>query len=96
MAVRAVGRAGAESVPVLGHCAVVLAVAPATCGNRVALCLQERQREPETQQREQQTGGDPSHEQVDFTTSQIGVMSLEEFAGLSQVTIAEQEILCAT
>src|SRR5271165_6622116 len=67
MAARAVARGGSESVPVRGHRAVVLAVAPATCGNGVALCLQERQREPETQQREQQTGGKTAHKQLDFT-----------------------------
>jgi vitamin-K-epoxide reductase (warfarin-sensitive) len=48
---------------------MVLAIPPAARRRAVGLRPQERQRKPKTQQHKQQTGRDPAHEQMHFTTS---------------------------
>src|SRR5208283_2817555 len=71
MPIRARGPVGSEAIPVWGHRAVVLAIPSAACRRAAGLRLEERQGEAKTQQRKQQTGGDPLHKQMDCTTSQM-------------------------
>ncbi len=73
------GREEPETVPVRGHGAMVLAVAPATGRYAAGLRLQEGQAETQAQQRKQQTGVDPAHKQMDCT-SQASVTAVNRLA----------------
>ena len=78
--IRATGRGRTEAIAVHCHHAVMLAVAAATCGQRL-LCLQEGQRKRSHQQNEQQAGKRPAHgKQVYYTESR---RSRTVFAGPS-------------